>query len=120
MELTGIERYILGFVLGVAVTYVTWGAGIVTEFVLVGRPVVCQDSFPRYHTACINSRPGLGEQAVTFQIDGETVFHTEDFAGGDLGEDVFWSKDARHVTFRVDGLGDRTFDAESMTEVVVE
>jgi hypothetical protein len=112
MQLTAIERYILGFAIGVAVTYLTWGAGTVTEFLLIGDPVVCQDSFPRYHTACIYSRFGFGEQAVTFQIDGESVFHTEDFPGGDLRERISWDKNARQVTFHVDGLGDRTFDAD--------
>jgi hypothetical protein len=117
MQLTPIERYLIGFAIGVAVTYVVWGAGTVTEFFLTGAPVVCQESFPRYHTACIYSRPGMGDQAVTFQIDGESVFHTEDYAGGDLRERISWDKSARQVTFHVDGLGDRTFDAYWKTDV---
>jgi hypothetical protein len=112
MQLTAIERYILGFVLGVATTYVIWGAGTATKFLLMGDPVVCQDSFPRYHTACIYSRPGLGDQAITFEIDGESVYQAEDFPGGDLRERISWDKNARQVTFHVDGLTDRTFDAE--------
>lgn len=116
-ELTSIERYLVGFVVGVAVTYVVWGAGTVTKLLLVGEPVVCQQSFPRYHTACIYSRFGIGDQALIFQIDGVSVFHTEDFAGGPLGERISWNKDARQVTFHVDGIGDRTFDAEVKLEL---
>ena len=107
----------LSFVAGVTLTNVVWAANTVLEFFFVGVPVVCRDSFPRYHTACVYSRPGFGEQAITFEIDGKSVFHTDDFPGGDLNEDVFWDPGARTVTFHVEGLGDRTFDADSKIQI---
>ena len=107
----------LCLIAGVALTNVVWAATTVLTYFSVGVPVICRDSFPRYHTACIYSRPGFGEQAVTFEIDGGSVFHTEDFAGGDLKEDIFWDSTARSVTFHVEGLGDRTFDADSGTQI---
>lgn len=107
----------LVFVAGVTLTNVVWAAHHVAEIFFLGTPVTCRDSFPRYHTACVYSRPGFGEQAVTFEIDGESVFHTEDFAGGNLKEDIFWDADARTVTFKVAGLGNRTFDADSKTQI---
>ena len=107
----------LSFVAGVALTNVVWAFSAAVGFFSIGVPVVCRDSFPRYHTGCVYSRPGFGEQAVTFEIDGETVFHTEDFAGGDLKADVFWDSKAGTVTFYVNGLGDRTFEADSRIQV---
>jgi len=109
-------RYLVGFVAGMVVTIGLFAGKGVLEFVFVGEPVVWQDSFPRYHTACI-SRFGWGEQAITFQIDNVWVFQTEDLAGGNLKERIVWESDARRITFHVDGLGDQTYDEQSKHRV---
>ena len=107
----------LSFVAGVALTNVVWAVNAALGFFFVGVPVVCRDSFPRYHTGCVYSRPGFGEQAVTFEIDGTTVFYAEDFAGGDLKADVFWDAKGNTITFYVNGLGQQTFDVDSKIQI---
>jgi hypothetical protein len=107
----------LSFVAGVTLTNVVWAFDAAAGYFFNGAPVVCRDSFPRYHTACVYSRPGFGEQAVAYQIDGETVFHTEDFAGGDLKADVIWDSKGSSVTFYAHGLGARTFDPNLKNQI---
>jgi hypothetical protein len=106
------HRYLIGFGIGVIATLSFLGGMRVLEFFFDGDPVVCQDSFPRYHTACIYSRFGIGDQAITFKIDGVSVFFSADLPGGGLKERVTWDSSGRFVTFHVDGLGDQKYDAE--------
>jgi len=106
------HRYLIGFGVGVIATLSFLGGMRFLEFFFDGDPVVCQDSFPRYHTACIYSRFGIGEQAITFKIDDVSVFSSADLPGGDLKERVTWDSSGRFVTFHVDGLGDQKYDAE--------
>ena len=89
----------------------------VLEFFFDGDPVVCQDSFPRYHTACIYSRFGIGDQAITLKIDGVSVFSSADLPGGNLKERITWDGAGRIVTFHVDGLGDKRFNAETKVPI---
>lgn len=79
----------------------------------VGSPIVCQSSFPRYHDACIYSRFGIGEQAITFEIDGKSVFFSSDLAGGDLKERIVWDQTGRFATFYIDGFTPKTYNADT-------
>ena len=81
-------------------------------FVLFGEPIICRTSFPRYHNACIYSRFGFGEQAISLAIDDKSVFSVDDFTPGNLNENITWEPGGRNVTFHVDGLGDMKYDAD--------
>lgn len=107
-----LHRYAIGFIIGVVATLGFLGVKQVLVFLFVGSPVVCQDSFPRYHTACIYSRFGMGEQAITLEIDDRSVYFSADLPGGDLKERITWDSSGRFVAFHVDGLGEKTYDAE--------
>jgi hypothetical protein len=107
-----LHRYAIGFSVGVVATLGLIGVKHVLVFFFVGSPVVCQDSFPRYHTACIYSRFGIGDQAITLEIDSKSVFSSANLPGGDLNERITWDSSGRFVTFHVDGLGAKRYDAE--------
>jgi hypothetical protein len=67
--------------------------------------------------ACIYSRVGFGEQTITFQIDGSTVYHNKGFAAGNLKERITWGSEGRSVRFHVDGLDDHIYDAISRIRI---
>ena len=102
----------LCFFAGIAFTLAFIGLKKMSQIFFFGDEIACQSSFPRYHKACVYSRFGFGEQAITFRIDGKTVYHVEDFPGGDLGERISWSLEGRKVTFHINGLSDRIYDVE--------
>ena len=107
-----ISKYFLFFIAGVVFALAFSGIKAAVNVLLTGDEISCASSFPRYHKACIYSRFGLGDQSLTLTIDGRTVYQAEDFPGGDLKEKILWDSGARKVTFHINGLGDRTFDAE--------
>ena len=107
--------FALFFLAGILATNTVFLFKDMTDFVFLGQPIACQSSFPLGRYACIYSSPGLGEQGITFTIDDQVVFSANDFPGGELGGRIIWDKAARYVTFHVDGLGDKTFDAETKT-----
>ena len=108
------QGYISCLIAGVLIATGLVRAQYLLEFIFVGEPVVCRTSFPRYHNACIYSRFGFGEQSITLYIDDTSVFSINDFAPGNLNENVTWDSIGRNVTFYADGLGDITYDAEDM------
>jgi hypothetical protein len=106
-------QFALVFIAGILATSACFLLKDVAHFVFVGQPIACQASFPLGRYACIYSSPGLGEQGITFTIDDQVVFSANDFPGGELGERITWDKSARHVTFHINGLEDKSFDAET-------
>ena len=109
--------YISCFLAGVLITTGLMLGKNVLGFIFVGEPIVCRTSFPRYHNACVYSRFGFGEQGITLFIDNKSVFSVDDFIPGNLRENVTWDGDGGNVTFHIDGLGDMTYDAESMIKL---
>jgi len=89
----------------------------VFSFWFVGEEVACQDSFPRYHKACVVSLFGFGDQNVSLKIDDSTVYHVNDCPGGNLNERIQWDSTGRIVTFHVDALGNKSYDADLKIEV---
>jgi hypothetical protein len=106
------SKYFLCFLAGVVLTLALFGIRTVLNFLLTGDEIACASSFPRYHKACVYSRFGLGDQALTLTIDGKAVYQAEDFPGGNLNEKITWDPGAQKVTFHINGLGDRIFNAE--------
>jgi len=110
--------YLSCFLAGVLITIGLLLAKNVLGLFLFCEPVVCRTSFPRIHTACVYSRFGFGEQAVSLSVDDKTVFSVDDFIPGNLNENITWTSGARNVIFHVDGLGDMKYDAESKIRVL--
>jgi len=112
-----ISAYFLWFFVGVVATNGYAVMKDVFSFWFVGEEVACQDSFPRYHKACVVSLFGFGDQNVSLKIDDSTVYQVNDCPGGNLNERIQWDSTGRIVTFHVDALGNKSYDADLKIEV---
>lgn len=109
--------YPLCFVLGIVLSFL-----IAPIFSLVGTfvwgiEVRSAESFPIGHTAKIRTRPGLGDQTLFFEVDGNDVWKSGDAAPGDLNETIIWDKTGRYVTFEISGKTIFIYDVESKTGI---
>ena len=81
--------------------------------VFVGVEIHSESSFPLGHMARIYSRPGLGDQQLIFEVDGDTVFKTGDWEPGNVKEEIEWDESGQVVTFYASGRKVFTFNTET-------
>lgn len=84
---------------------------------LFGFEIQSMASFPYYHAARLYSRPGLGDQTFTLEVDGKTVWVSGDAAGGDLKEKIIWDETGHIVTLELAGKRVFSYNAKSKTEI---
>ncbi len=89
----------------------------VMSFFIWGFEVQSMASFPYYHDARLYTRPGIGDQTFTLQVDGETVWVSGDAAPGDLKEKLMWDEMGRKVTLEFLGKKVVTYDTKSKIAV---
>jgi len=111
-------RYFICFITGWIFAYAVSGTKVVLDFLFVGDQIQCQTSFPRYHSACLYSRFGIGEQSLSFQVDGKTVYSVNDFAGGNLKERISWDEQGHKVSLEV--LGRKLFLYDANLEIEIK
>lgn len=103
----------LTMLLGGSIIYFAYEpAGVVWGFFL-GDEVKSQSSFPRHHVARIYSAWGFGEQSLIFVVDGKRVYRINDFAPGNLREQIVWDPTAQIVTFSALGRKIFTYDTQT-------
>jgi len=94
------------FVLGVFFTFLTLPViNFFAELFTDGIPkyeVQSMASYPVSHMARLYTRPGLGEQDLTFEVDGRVVWF-RCAMGGDLGEKIIWDKTGEIVSLELAG-----------------
>lgn len=73
-------------------------------------------SYPMSHMARLYTQPGLGEQALTFEVDGRIVWSSTAM-GGDLSEKIIWDKTGHVVSLELAGRKVFTYNAFWRIEV---
>ncbi len=112
-----ILKYIFAFLCGIAFSYFVSGIGSALDIVFLGSEVCSQASFPRMHIAHLYARPGLGDQALTLGVDGETVYVSNDAPGGNLQERLSWDSTGTTVSLELSGRKVFAYNARAKREV---
>ena len=109
--------YLIFLLMGIVLALALMPVSNFIKKLAFGFEIQSMASFPYYHTAKIRTRPGLGDQTLFFEVDGEDVWQSGDAAPGDLEEKIIWDKTGRFVTFELCGKKIFTYDAESKIEI---
>jgi hypothetical protein len=73
------------------------------DFEIPSQEVQSMASYPYYHMARLYTKPGLGEQAFTLEVDGRIVWVSGAAAGGDLNEKLIWDETGNIVSLELAG-----------------
>jgi hypothetical protein len=101
------------FVLGIVFTVTVAPAFTAVGEFFFGFEIQSAASFPAYHRARLYSRPGLGDQTLTLEVDGSTVWIANDAAGGDLDEKLSWDETGHVLTLEIKGANAVIYDARN-------
>jgi hypothetical protein len=100
------------FVFGVILALLTLPVVTFFKEFLFGFEIQSMASFPYYHMARLYTNPGLGDQTLTLEVDGKSVWTSGDAAGGDLKERLIWDKTGRLLTLELNGESVIVYDAQ--------
>ncbi len=75
--------------------------------------VPIETSYSHHHSAKLYTRPGLGDQNFTLEINGETVWKSGDAMGGDLKAKLIWDKTGHILTMKLLGHETVIYDAKN-------
>ena len=107
--------HLAALLFGAAILYFASApVGIWWEF-FFGSEINSRTSFPRGHSARIYSAWGFGEQSLVFIVDGTRVYWIDDFAPGNIQEDILWDESGTVVTFKAFGGKIYEFDTKTRT-----
>jgi hypothetical protein len=87
-----------GFAVGIVFfPAISWPIRLI-NYMVFGVEIHSKASFPDAHMARVYSRPGLGEQHFTLEVDGRSVYISPDLSPGNLDEQIIWSDDGTVVS----------------------
>lgn len=117
---SSIITHFASFALGIMLVFATSSGLNFFKDLVFGFEVQSLASFPYEHIARVRSRPGMGDQTLFLEVDGQDVWSSGDMPGGDLKEKLSWDAAGKIVSLKIQERSLATYDAESKALIVME
>jgi hypothetical protein len=80
------------------------------KMISVGVEIQSRRSIPNGHVARVYSRAGMGDQQLTLEVDGRSVYKSPDLSPGNINETLVWDDDGTVVTLMAEDRILYTYD----------